>query len=243
MNTRLLTATLVLLCAGFSLNLLAPDQIQRDKISPFAALSFLKSVSQSQEGGITEEILKWIKFGFTTLTQAQMSNVEIILDQAKTQGLTDKGQIAYIIATALIDSGIVPRKELRAPIGTQEREIQDGYWFTGYYGRGFTTLKFKEKYAEFGTKLKLALVSNPDLALDPTNAARILVYGMKNGTFTGKKLSEFIFEDMQNFKAARSVVQSETDDGKIAAATLTILDNEELSNSAAGLLHDTPLTY
>jgi putative chitinase len=80
----------------------------------------------------------------------------------------------------LIDSGIVPRKELRAPIGTQEREIQDGYWFTGYYGRGFTTLKFKEKYAEFGTKLKLALVSNSDLALDPTNAARILVYGMKN---------------------------------------------------------------
>ena len=57
----------------------------------------------------------------------------------------------------------------------------------------------KEKYSEFGTRLKLALVSNPDLALESVNAAKILVYGMKNGTFNGSKISDFIMEDVRNF--------------------------------------------
>jgi putative chitinase len=104
-----------------------------------------------------------------------------------------------------------------------ERDAQDEYWFTGYYGRGFTALKLKEKYSEFGTKLKLALVSNPDLALDPTNAAKILVYGMKNGTFSGEKLSTYVFEDMMNFVSARKVVQDTRDADGVAKIADQIL--------------------
>lgn len=57
----------------------------------------------------------------------------------------------------------------------------DGY---RYRGRGFTQLTGKWNYEYYGKLLDLDLVGNPDLALDPENAARIAAeFWKRNGLF------------------------------------------------------------
>ena len=68
------------------------------------------------------------------------------------------------------------------------------------YGRGYVQLTWPANYAKADAQLGLkgALVHNYALALDPKIAAAILVRGMIEGWFTGKKLSDFSLSDFQH---------------------------------------------
>lgn len=67
------------------------------------------------------------------------------------------------------------------------------YW--PYYGRGFPQLTWRDNYKFFGDLAGVDLVTYPDKALDPALSAKILVYGMENGKFTGKKLGDYLPAD------------------------------------------------
>lgn len=54
--------------------------------------------------------------------------------------------------------------------------------------------------------LGVDLVKNPSLALEPNNAAKILVYGMMNGRFTRKPLGDYINTNTIDFYNARKTV-------------------------------------
>lgn len=75
-----------------------------------------------------------------------------------------------------------------------------------YYGRGYVQLTWKGNYDRFGQLLKIDLGSNPDLALDPQVAYNIMITGMMNGLFTGKKLSDYINEYEKDYINARRVI-------------------------------------
>lgn len=67
-----------------------------------------------------------------------------------------------------------------------------------YRGHGLVHITGRENFARAGKKLGVDLLKDPRRALNPTVAARILVLGMDEGWFTGKKLSDFTrFEDMR----------------------------------------------
>lgn len=61
-----------------------------------------------------------------------------------------------------------------------------------YAGRGYVQLTGKANYTKAGAKLGLDLVGNPDLAMQPDAAAKILIWGMSEGAFTGKKLADYL---------------------------------------------------
>lgn len=62
-----------------------------------------------------------------------------------------------------------------------------------YYGRGFVQLTWKVNYAKAETKCKIpGLLANPDLALLPVNAAKILISGMGEGWFSGKSCATYL---------------------------------------------------
>lgn len=61
-----------------------------------------------------------------------------------------------------------------------------------YHGRGDVQLTWYSNYDRAGQELGIDLVGNPELALDPVVAARILVRGMAEGWFSGKKLSDYL---------------------------------------------------
>ena len=72
-----------------------------------------------------------------------------------------------------------------------------------YAGRGYVQITGLANYKKASALTGLDLVGNPELALQPSVAAKILVEGCARGIFTGKKLSDFIPGDYRN---ARRVV-------------------------------------
>jgi predicted chitinase len=67
-----------------------------------------------------------------------------------------------------------------------------------YAGRGYVQITGRDNYEKATRITSRDLVDEPDLALDHDIAATILVDGMVNGWFTGKRLSDFSgFRDMR----------------------------------------------
>jgi putative chitinase len=61
-----------------------------------------------------------------------------------------------------------------------------------YCGRGYVQLTWKNNYAKAGRECNADLVADPDLALNPDIAAKVLRRGMQEGWFTGKKFSDYL---------------------------------------------------
>jgi len=88
-----------------------------------------------------------------------------------------------------------------------------------YFGRGYVQLTWKLNYAKAEKELGYKLVSNPDLALDPKVAAAIMVRGMQEGWFTGKKLAHYFdcpLATRAQFAQARKIING-TDKAELIA--------------------------
>lgn len=83
----------------------------------------------------------------------------------------------------------------------------DGY---RYRGRGLSQITGKAMYAKFGKLMAIDLVGNPDLALDPKIAARILVVGMRDGLFRpGNSLATYINPGKVDYVGARAIINND----------------------------------
>ena len=141
------------------------------------------------------------------LDGVQRDSVEQILRAFREYGDGDYRKLVYILATAWHESKLKPVRERRAGSSqTWLRQLQDRYWSSGYYGRGFVQLTWESNYKKMSEFLGVDLVGNPDLALEPRYAADILVYGMMNGEFTRRALSRYINLVQTDYYNARRVV-------------------------------------
>ena len=134
------------------------------------------------------------------LDQAQVESINGIMQAAPHWPLC---WVAYALATAWHESRLKPIREqggrkyllkydtgwLAKMLGNTPAADGDG---VTYAGRGFVQLTGKANYRKAGAFLGLDLLANPDLALVPANATRILVWGMSEGAFTGKKLASYL---------------------------------------------------
>jgi uncharacterized protein YgiM (DUF1202 family) len=75
-----------------------------------------------------------------------------------------------------------------------------------YYGRGYVQLTWDYNYRNMGKVLGNRLLYEPSLALDAEVAYEIMSYGMRNGSFTGAKLSRFISGDTCDYVNARKII-------------------------------------
>lgn len=83
----------------------------------------------------------------------------------------------------------------------------EGKSFTNvYYGRGYVQLTWDYNYRNMGKVLANRLLYEPSLALDADVAYGIMSYGMRNGSFTGAKLSRFISGDTCDYVNARKII-------------------------------------
>lgn len=129
-----------------------------------------------------------------------------ICAECERQGLVLATQMAYVLATAEHETGgtFRPVREaffLRNPVGYL-RKLR--YW--PYYGRGYVQLTWHDNYAKYGEILGLDLVGNPDLALEPPVANFILAHGLRHGSFTGKRLADYVRPGKTDFVGARRCV-------------------------------------
>jgi len=79
-----------------------------------------------------------------------------------------------------------------------------------YYGRGYVQLTHKENYQKMSDKLGLGddLLIHPERALEPEISYRIMSFGMRHGSFTGKKLGDFIHDDACDYLNARRIINA-----------------------------------
>ncbi len=160
------------------------------------------------------------------LDNVQRDSVEQILRAFREYGDGDYRKLVYILATAWHESKLKPVRERRAGSSqTWLRQLQDRYWSSGYYGRGFVQLTWESNYKKMSEFLGVDLVGNPDLALEPRYAADILVYGMMNGEFTRRSLSRYINIVQTDYYNARRVVNG-TDRASLIKDYAVLLQTE-----------------
>ncbi len=160
------------------------------------------------------------------LDSVQRDSMGQILRAFRQYGDGDYRKLVYIMATAWHESKLKPVRERRASRSqTWLLQLQDRYWASGYYGRGFVQLTWEGNYAKMGGFLGIDLLGNPDLALQPQYAADIIVYGMMHGEFTRRSLSRYINLVETDFYNARRTVNG-TDRAGLIHDYAVLLQNQ-----------------
>lgn len=154
----------------------------------------------------------------SSLRNVARRTVPLILTECIANSITDRGKIAYILATA----------EHESHLGNLMTEIGDEDYFSRSYdppsrvarqlgniqpgdgpkyrGRGFVQITGRRNYTDWSDRLNVDLVNRPEMATLPQIAAKILVIGMNKGTFTGAALGSFVAGNTRDFFNARQVV-------------------------------------
>jgi putative chitinase len=92
----------------------------------------------------------------------------------------------------------------------------DGYL---YRGRGYVQLTGRANYEKMSSNLGLTgeddLIVRPDNALHPDIAYRIMSYGMRFGSFTRKKLNDYINGTTCDYSNARRIINGTDQAAKI----------------------------
>lgn len=172
-----------------------------------------------------KEFFDIVRARFGVLNQGQVEGFELLVK--RTVNLTVRHR-AYILATAWHETAktMQPIEEYGRGKG-KKYGVPDAETGQIYYGRGYVQITWKTNYDKACQRLKeLKLISaganfvrNPDLVMEPTVAAHILVIGMCEGWFTGKKLSDF-----DSYENMRRVVNG-TDRAQTIAEYARVFEN------------------
>lgn len=176
-----------------------------------------------------------------SLTVARRSGLEAIFDAWEREPrAVAVCQLAYVLATAWHETahtfqpiaeygGTEYKRRLYDVTGNNpSRARLMGNMVAGdgvlYAGRGYVQLTWKVNYERAGKAVGVDLVTYPDRAMEPEIAARILVVGMIEGWFTGKKLADYISGAEVDYRSARRIINGTDQAAKIASYASRIED-------------------
>ncbi|SEK37702.1 Chitinase class I [Bosea lupini] len=189
------------------------------------------------------------------LSTAQVSGCERLLAACLAEGVTDRRQVAYVLASVFHETGgrMQPVREGFAESDAQAvarldkawaagqlGKVKAPYWRDGWFGRGDIQLSHEENYRKLGRAIGVDLVKNRDRALDPKVSARVAVVGMRDGLFRYSKelsrperLSDYFRPSGTNVVGARAIVNGGGDKAKlIAGYWKSFLDAIEAAEAA-----------
>ena len=172
---------------------------------------------------------------FGPLTQELVEAMEFLLGQIEADkrfagSETDRRQLAYCLATFKWETAHTMKpiderggnKYFNTRYGPQTKvgkmlgntKAGDGALF---HGRGYVQLTGRRNYAKAKDLTGVDLTAVPDRAKEPELAYEIAVQGMKDGWFTGKKLSQFIKDGVSpDYENARTIINGHDKASNIA---------------------------
>ena len=131
------------------------------------------------------------------------------------QGLTLAAQQAYVLATVEHETAGTWEPVREAYWKTEEWRKQNFRYFP-FYGRGYVQLTWEANYKKYSEIVGVDLVAEPDLVMEPELSCFILVHGFVNGTFTGKKITDYIDARKVDFFRARRCINGMDKASRIA---------------------------
>ncbi|MCI0515884.1 hypothetical protein L0128_21940 [candidate division KSB1 bacterium] len=175
--------------------------------------------------------------GLSLTTERREALDYLLLKFEADPGFTMVRELAYLLATIRWETAhtFLPISEKRFNRATHPREWarQNVYWKTGYYGRGYVQLTWESNYRKAGQRLKdmrfeyhnqtITVVAdtflkNPEYVLQRDVSYTICSRGMREGWFTGRKLGQYIKQNVPpDYVNARRVVNG-TDHARDIAA-------------------------
>jgi putative chitinase len=158
-----------------------------------------------------------------TLRQKQVEGLDALLNYWEAHyARKDDRWLAYVLGTAFheVDKKMQPIKEYgsdayfmrmyditgdRPQVAQRLGNTQpgDGKKFPG---RGFVQITGRRNYQDWKNRSGVDLIGHPEKALDLAVATEIIFEGMRLGTFTGKKLSDYFNPTTENWVQARRIV-------------------------------------
>lgn len=153
------------------------------------------------------------------MLQSQTNGLTTLLDAWDAEYASeDLRWLAYVLATTHHETAATmqPIREYGRGKGRRYGKA-DPETNQVYYGRGYCQLTWRRNYEAMTSVVGVDLVANPDLALEPDVAAKILYHGMMHGTFTGKKLSRYFNDEASDWVNARRIINGTDRAGLIAA--------------------------
>ena len=150
------------------------------------------------------------------LNQEQVNGYEAILNELDCYNLSTQEK-AYMLATAYHETNYT-MQPVREAYWMSEAWRKKNLRYYPHYGRGYVQLTWPFNYERADRELGLngALVANLDLAMQPDIAAKIMIYGMREGWFTTKKLSDYIKNGKADYVGARRIINGTDAARKIA---------------------------
>lgn len=161
------------------------------------------------------------------LTPAQVTGMEAILNRFEAvMADGDRRWLAYMLATAhhetgrrmqplretFADSDAVAIARLDAAFAAGRLpSVSTPYWRRdsdgkSWLGRGFVQLTHKANYQRLSQVTGVDLIAAPDRAMELDVAVDILVRGMRDGLFTGRRLSTYFAGRREDWAGARRII-------------------------------------
>lgn len=145
--------------------------------------------------------------------------------------ITDIRWLAYMLATVKHECAdrwqpieeFGKGKGLKYGVSVTVKDAQGNEFTNVYYGRGYVQLTWDWNYKAMGEKLNNRLLYEPQLALEPEVAYKIMSVGMRHGSFTGKSLSKYINDQQCDYVNARRIING-TDQAQRIAGYATKLE-------------------
>lgn len=170
-------------------------------------------------------VIDMTEYSFGTLSPTQRGGLSTLLAAlVRDTAVTDLRWAAYMLATVKHEcadtwrpieefgkgAGRVYGKPVTVP-DESGRPVKNVY-----YGRGFVQLTWRENYLATGQAIGLGrtLEIHPERALDSEVAYRSMSHGMRRGTFTGRRLAQYIGPDGADYVNARRIING-TDRAKL----------------------------
>ncbi len=149
------------------------------------------------------------------LHDGQVAGLTALLDAFDAHASADPRWRAYMLATTYHETArtMQPVAEWGQGRG-HAYGVPTGPWHQAYFGRGDVQLTWAANYAHATRELRkygvigadLDLERDAALALRPDIAAAVLIFGMRDGWFTGRKLGDYFTASQTLWIAARRII-------------------------------------
>ncbi|MBU0653733.1 MAG: hypothetical protein KJ914_01220 [Gammaproteobacteria bacterium] len=176
-----------------------------------------KSIEREINRNIFFDIIKSNPFS-NELNNSQVEGMNIILDEWDKRNLTDVRWLAYILATTYHETGRTMQPISETGHGQGKKYgIPDKDTGLIYYGRGLVQLTWKENYEGIGSIIGEDLVKQPDKALEPQIATKILFELMIRGTINSDpsgspyNLERYFNKENSDWYGARRIGNAQLD--------------------------------
>lgn len=140
------------------------------------------------------------------LSQQEVDALDLFLDMFEMEkDYFTIPQWAYVFATVFHETAFTfePVKEA---FHLSETWRKNNLRYYPWYGRGYVQTTWEENYRKDEERMGIPFTQNPDLALVPKNAFCSMIYNMKHGVYTGKRLDYYINNERKSYLYARYVI-------------------------------------